>query len=185
MISMKLRITILLTVASAFASEYKLTLLHTNDIHSRIDEAHKYGGVCSSSHSAAGDCVGGAARLATKIKEINSTSDNLLLLDGGDQFQGTFWFFVYRGMAAALVMKELGYDAMAIGNHEFDLGLEALQQFIHNVSDSFDVLSANIDNTDEPGLVGYKPFVIRGSWWAENRNHWLHYSRHPRSNRSW
>jgi len=41
------------------------------------------------------------------------------------------------------------------------LGLEALQQFIHNVSDSFDVLSANIDNTDEPGLVGYKPFVIR------------------------
>ncbi|XP_067950858.1 snake venom 5'-nucleotidase-like [Watersipora subatra] len=142
---------------------YELTILHTNDIHARIDEAHKYGGVCSASQSAAGDCVGGFARLYTKIEEVRSQKNNVLLLDGGDQFQGTFWFYVYRGMAIAQFMKKLRYDAMALGNHEFDLGLQPLQNFINNVtvSSGFEVLSSNIDDSNEPGLSGYLPYIVR------------------------
>ena len=49
---------------------------------------------------------------STKLKEIRASNPNNLLLDGGDQFQGTFWFYVYKGMAAAQFMKKLGYDAM-------------------------------------------------------------------------
>ena len=51
---------------------------------------------------------------STKLKEIRAraSNPNTLLLDGGDQFQGTFWFYVYKGMAAAQFMKKLGYDAM-------------------------------------------------------------------------
>ena len=51
----------------------------------------------------------------TKIKEVRSPAENVLLLDGGDQFQGTLWFHVYRGLASAQFMRRLGYDAMVCG----------------------------------------------------------------------
>jgi len=49
----------------------------------------------------------------------------------------------------------------ALGNHEFDRGLPTLQSFINNISSEVDILSSNIDNSKEPGLTGYKPYVIK------------------------
>ena len=57
------RLVIFLWTLLQFTHGYQLTILHTNDVHSRIDEAHKYGGVCSPKQSEEGDCVGGSARL--------------------------------------------------------------------------------------------------------------------------
>jgi len=91
---------------------FDLTILHTNDVHSRFEQFNKYGSACSGDDAAANKCFGGVARRQTKIKDIRSALDNVLLLDAGDQFLGTNWFALYRGMASAYFMGRLGYDAM-------------------------------------------------------------------------
>jgi 2',3'-cyclic-nucleotide 2'-phosphodiesterase (5'-nucleotidase family) len=97
-------------IASIFAvcHGYNLTILHTNDVHARIQEMNAFGGKCSPDHS----CFGGAARMKTKIEELRSEHRNTLLLDAGDQFQGTLWFTHYGGRVTYTMMNLLGYDAM-------------------------------------------------------------------------
>lgn len=129
---------------------YDLTIMHTNDVHARFEQFNRFGADCSEDDATAGACFGGVARRVTKIKEIRATYDNTLLLDGGDQFQGTQWFYFYQGRATSHFMNRLGYDAMAIGNHEFDLGNAKLIEFLRNVT--FPVLSSNIDASSEPEL---------------------------------
>uniref|UniRef100_A0A8C1C938 5'-nucleotidase n=1 Tax=Cyprinus carpio carpio TaxID=630221 RepID=A0A8C1C938_CYPCA len=132
-------------------TEFELILLHTNDVHARVEETNKDSGKCSKP-----PCFAGVARRFTKIKEVRSKEKNVLLLDAGDQFQGTVWFNFYKGAEAAHFMNKLGYDAMAIGNHEFDNGVDGLlKPFLQEVNCT--VLSANIkaDQTIAPRISGY------------------------------
>ncbi|TDG98843.1 hypothetical protein EPR50_G00205150 [Perca flavescens] len=142
---------------SATVSTFELTLLHTNDNHARIEETSKDSGKCP----AGGPCFGGVARRFTKVSEIRKKEKNVLLLDAGDQFQGTVWFNYYKGAEAAHFMNKLGYDAMSFGNHEFDNGVEGLiQPFLQNVNCS--VVSANII-TDQTGTKlsrYFQPYTI-------------------------
>ncbi|CAH1776837.1 unnamed protein product [Owenia fusiformis] len=131
---------------------FELTILHTNDCHAHIEEFNKYGGICSDSDKEANKCFGGVARRATAVAEIRDRHDNVLLLDAGDQFQGTVWFYAFEGLATAQFMNDMQYDAMALGNHEFDNHLEGLIPFINNVT--FPILAANIDASDEPTFQG-------------------------------
>lgn len=89
-------------------STFEVTLLHTNDNHARIEETSEDSGKCPE----AGPCFGGVARRFTKVSEIRKKEKNVLLLDAGDQFQGTIWFNYYKGAEAAHFMNKLGYDAM-------------------------------------------------------------------------
>ncbi|KAF4092161.1 hypothetical protein AMELA_G00017720 [Ameiurus melas] len=123
------------------AADWELTLLHTNDVHARVEETNKDSGKCTK-----GGCFAGVARRYTKIKEIRRSVQNVLLLDAGDQFQGTVWFNYYKGSEAAHFMNKLGYDAMALGNHEFDNGVDGLKPFLQQVNCT--VLSANIKATN-------------------------------------
>ena len=110
-----LHLAILATVYLCFLqtlSCFELTILHTNDVHARIEETNKYGGPCTHADSIAKKCFGGVARRQTAIKDIRATHRNVLLLDAGDQFQGTVWFTIYKGLATAFFMNKLGYDAM-------------------------------------------------------------------------
>ncbi|KAJ8023885.1 5'-nucleotidase [Holothuria leucospilota] len=141
---------LLLVMFSGGRCTYDLTIMHTNDVHARFEQFNRFGADCSEDDEAEGACFGGVARRVTKIKEIRATYDNTLLLDGGDQFQGTQWFYFYQGRATSHFMNRLGYDAMAIGNHEFDLGNAKLIEFLRNVT--FPVLSSNIDASSEPEL---------------------------------
>ena len=100
----------LLLAVSYMASDFELTILHTNDVHGRVEEFNKYGGTCKSNDST--DCFGGVARRHTAIEAIRSNEPNVILLDGGDQFQGSIWFIVYKGQAAARFMNYTKYDAM-------------------------------------------------------------------------
>ena len=93
---------------SGTASTFEVTLLHTNDNHARIEETSVDSGKCSSK----GPCFAGVARRFTKVSEIRKKEKNVLLLDAGDQFQGTVWFNYYKGAEAAHFMNKLGYDAM-------------------------------------------------------------------------
>lgn len=125
---------------------FDLTILHTNDTH-----AH---------HQPNGDGDGGAAIQAAVVKQIRAEEANVVLLDGGDRFTGTLFHTVYQGQDSAEIMNLLGYDAMALGNHEFDNGDEVLADFVSAVD--FPVLAANVDFRSSPSLagVGIQQFAI-------------------------
>ncbi|GFN81671.1 5'-nucleotidase [Plakobranchus ocellatus] len=134
------------------AAGYNLLILHTNDFHDRIEETNKYSGRCSAEDSAGGKCFGGAARLKYKVDELKAQYPNTLLLDAGDQFQGTLWYYRFGGSLIATFMNRIGFDAMGLGNHEFDNGVSGLAAFVNNAT--FKVLSSNINLTNTPDLQG-------------------------------
>lgn len=94
----------------------KLVILHTNDTHSNIDPFPK-------NHSKFPD-KGGVSRRAKLVQTIREKEDHVLLLDAGDVFQGTPYFNKFKGVLEMKVMQEMGYDAMTLGNHDFDIGIE-------------------------------------------------------------
>ena len=143
---------VLALTSGAAAADYNLTILHTNDFHSRFEPISKYDGPCSAEDNTAGDCFGGTARLVNAIKDAKSRSPNHVLIDGGDQFQGSLFYTRYKGKMAAEMMNRLGYDGMTVGNHEFDDGPEVLAGFMSEIE--FPILMSNADVSAEPLLAG-------------------------------
>src|SRR6056297_116351 len=130
--------------------EKKITILHTNDVHSHID-------TFPSSHSRYPN-LGGVARRATLVEQIRNENPNTLFFDAGDIFQGTPYFNFYGGELEFKLMSKLNYDAATIGNHDFDNGIDGLLAQMPNAT--FEMISANYDfsNTVMDGYV--KPFKI-------------------------
>ncbi len=148
---MPLRRVLLASVALAFtacgAQAFTLHVVHFNDFHSRIESINAFNSTCSGDDEAAGECFGGAARLVTAIAglrdQIAADGGNVLVLEAGDVFQGSLFFTAYSGQAEAEMLNRIGLDAMVYGNHEFDLGPEALAKFIETAD--FPVISGNAD----------------------------------------
>jgi 5'-nucleotidase/UDP-sugar diphosphatase len=136
--------------AGTAVADYTLTILHTNDFHARFEPISKYDSGCSEESNAEGKCFGGSARLITAINDARARSDNSMLVDGGDQFQGTLFYTYYKGKLAAEMMNQMGYVAMTVGNHEFNHGPEVLRGFIDAVE--FPILMSNADYSGEPLL---------------------------------
>ena len=109
---MNLRLIYLLILLAPLISSFELTILHTNDIHSRFDQFDSGTVRCNQESANAGECFGGVARIQTAVKQIRKDVENVLFLDAGDPFQGTSWFQYYEGDAAAHFMNLLEYDAM-------------------------------------------------------------------------
>lgn len=140
-----------------------LHILHINDFHSRIEPINRFGSTCSETDEADGLCFGGAARLYTLINQIrdnlNAGGHPVLVLDAGDASQGSLFYTTYGGQVEAEMLERIGFDAMAVGNHEFDLGPEGLAVFLDTVS--FPILSTNIDVSENNLLAGrVLPHVI-------------------------
>ena len=112
-----------------------ITILHTNDVHSHIEPFSK-------DHSEFPN-KGGFERRATLISEIRMQNPNTLLFDAGDIFQGTPYFNFYGGEIEFKLMSMLGYDAITIGNHDFDNGMDGLDKQLPNAK--FDIISSNYD----------------------------------------
>ena len=143
-------------VASAFAAsaaiaDTSMTILHTNDFHSRVEPVSKYDSGCSAEDNTEGKCFGGYARMVTAVAEARKRNPDALLVDGGDQFQGSLFYTYYKGAVAAEIMNNLQYDGMTVGNHEFDDGPEVLRGFMDTVG--FPVLMSNADVSKEPTLA--------------------------------
>jgi len=139
--------------AGMASADYTLTILHTNDFHDRFEPVSSSDGPCAAENNAAGECFGGIARMITAVADARArASGNVILLDAGDQFQGSLFYSYYGGDLAAEFMTLLDYDAMAVGNHEFDNGPEGLAPFLDKVD--FPVLSANIDVSRNNALAG-------------------------------
>ena len=126
------------------AHAFELTIIHTNDVHDRFEPITSSGSTCSEEQLAeAGTCFGGIARLAAAIEERREAAENALVLDAGDWFQGTLFFVQYGGSVAAEMINTIGFDAVAVGNHEFDNGPDGLDDFVNALD--LPLLSANID----------------------------------------
>ena len=138
--------------AGAASADYTITILHTNDFHDRFEPINRFDSTCKPEDNAEGKCFGGAARVVTAINDAKARHDNWLLVDAGDQFQGTLFFQYYKGDVQAEVMNTIGYDAMAVGNHEFNNGPEGLAAFVKKVN--FPVLMSNADFSAEGMLDG-------------------------------
>ncbi len=124
---------------------FPLTIMHTNDVHSHYDPNREGNG--------------GIARMATIVKQVRAEVDNALLVDAGDQFTGTLYHVQHRGKDASQLMNFVGYDAMALGNHEFDDGEETLAAFL--TATKFPVVSANIDESNSAVLADMiDPYAI-------------------------
>ncbi|TNC52049.1 multifunctional 2',3'-cyclic-nucleotide 2'-phosphodiesterase/5'-nucleotidase/3'-nucleotidase [Rubellimicrobium rubrum] len=139
-------------VATQACADFTLTILHTNDFHDRFEPINATDSACDEEQAAANECFGGIARLITAVSEARGRAENSILLDAGDQFQGSLLYTQYKGDMSAEFMPQLGYQAMAVGNHEFDDGPAVLGEFIDAVG--LPVLSANIDPSQEPALAG-------------------------------
>ncbi|MCB0410167.1 MAG: metallophosphatase, partial [Flavobacteriales bacterium] len=130
----------------------KITILHTNDVHSHIEpfpsNDPKYPG------------LGGAARRAALIQKIRATEKNVLLLDAGDVFQGTPYFNKYGGEIDFKLMSLMQYDAATIGNHDFDNGIEGLKKMLPHAHFPFINCNYNFDNTILKGeILPHKIFI--------------------------
>jgi 5'-nucleotidase len=142
--------------AGAAQAEFTLHVLHINDFHSRIEAIGGSDATCSAEDAAENKCFGGIARLTTAINglrdSLRAAGENVILVDAGDQFQGSLMFTTYRGAAEAEFLQALRPDAMALGNHEFDDGPEGLADFLDKVT--FPVISGNLDVSQSNVLAG-------------------------------
>lgn len=128
----------------------KITILHTNDVHSHIDPFGPNDGRNANK--------GGVARRASLIESIRRNNPNTLLLDAGDIFQGTPYFNYYGGELEFKLMSMLKYDLATIGNHDFDNGIDGFYAQLPNAE--FDFVSANYDFTNTVLDTHVKPYKI-------------------------
>lgn len=128
----------------------KITILHTNDVHSHIDPFP--------ADDPRNANMGGVSRRATLIDSIRKENPNVLLLDAGDVFQGTPYFNYYGGEIELKLMSMMQYDVATLGNHDFDNGLEGFYAQMHHAK--FDFISANYDFKNTILDTHIKPYKI-------------------------
>ena len=126
-----------------------LTILHTNDTHSQVEplEEGKRDAFCA-----------GYARRMGMVEQIRKTNPNLILLDAGDYSQGTPYFNFYHGRIEIDAMNRMHYDAITLGNHEFDYGVDTLATILKMAK--FPIVCANYDVTGSALDSLVKPYTI-------------------------
>lgn len=131
-------------------SALRLAIVHTTDVHSWLEPATtgQYAG------------LGGAPARAAMIKQLRALHPNLLLIDSGDILMGTTYFTVYQGEPDFRTMSAMGYDCAAVGNHDFDAGIDRLAELTRDYA-NFPMLAGNYDFSDTPVAGLTKPWIVR------------------------
>lgn len=136
---------------TAFAQqEKKLIILQTSDLHSRVEPINQEG---DRNYDR-----GGYVRLATFMKDFRKNNPDVLLFDCGDFSQGTPYYNKFRGEVEVKMMNEMKYDAMIIGNHEFDNNLDNMKSLFQKAN--FPVVCANYDMSATILKDLVKPYVV-------------------------
>ncbi len=131
-------------------SVQKLTVLHTNDVHSRLEPFPMDG-----SRNAG---LGGVVARAAMVNAIRQEEEHVLLLDAGDIFQGTPYFNFYKGEPEIKAMSKMNYDAATMGNHDFDAGMENFATQLRHAS--FPILLCNYDFKNTPMEHRSAPYKV-------------------------
>ncbi len=126
-------------VTSAPAAAKTITIIHTNDTHSRVTDGIGFG------------------KIAAMVKEQKAKNPNTLVLDAGDTFHGQTIATLVKGESIVRIMNAIGYDAMTPGNHDFNYGYERLVELTKMAA--FPVLSANVKQADNRPLL--TPYIIK------------------------
>ena len=134
----------LFSVPFAYCESVELRILHINDFHGFVEPYKPIG---------SDETVGGIAYLAAKVDELRKEKASLLL-SAGDMIQGNNWANLFQGESVIELMNEMRFDAMVVGNHEFDFGQDVLKKRISEAK--FPFLGANVE-----GLDGLKPYIIK------------------------
>ena len=133
----------------------KITILHTNDVHSHIDPFPK--------NDPLNPNVGGVIARANLINLIKKDNPHTLVLDAGDVFQGTPYFNFFGGELELKLMSKMGYNASTLGNHEFDNGMEKLSKVLKHANFSFLNSNYTLKNTPlENKIKSHEIFNING-----------------------
>lgn len=138
------------SLISAKKKPNKLVILHTNDTHSNIDPFPV-------NHPKFPN-MGGVSRRASLIRSIRDQEENVLLVDAGDIFQGTPYFNKFKGVLEMKTMGAMNYDIVTLGNHDFDIGMEAYKSALSHAS--FQVVNANYELSSTPLKEVVKPYTI-------------------------
>lgn len=143
-------VCLLLVLLWACTPTRELVVLHTNDTHSQVEanrpSKEAYGG------------KGGYARRAAFVAEVRAKNQGVLLVDAGDFCQGTPYFNFFKGEVEAKAISAMHYDAITLGNHEFDNGVDALanvllQMQVPVVCSNYDVKGTPLENKVQPFLI--------------------------------
>lgn len=133
-------LALLLLCLAAPSQAFELTVLHTNDVHAMYGGATEKGTACYAARCAGG--AGGSVRLKQAVDTVRAAEKNVVLLDAGDEFQGTLFYTKFKGDVAAEVLDALDYTAFTPGNHEFDDGCGEFRRFVERTH--VPVLAANL-----------------------------------------
>ena len=129
----------------------KITILHTNDMHSHIDSFpnnhSKYPG------------LGGMRRVASLVKKIRAEEKNVILIDAGDVFQGTPYFNKFKGSLELKIMSSMGYTASTMGNHDFDNGIKGFKEVLHHAN--FPFICSNYEFSDSEMIKKTRKFLVK------------------------
>lgn len=150
-IILSMALAALMCAVSCAPKQPRLVIIHTNDTHSHFEPVRsgQYAG------------LGGVIERAAFIDSVRAVhgADKVLLLDAGDFSQGSSYFSVLGGRLEPLVISDMGYDCVTLGNHEFDNGIEDLEQRLSTLKGT-KVVSANIDLSQFPLSQYVKPYTI-------------------------
>lgn len=138
------------SLMSAKKKQQKLVILHTNDTHSNIDPFPV-------NHPKFPN-MGGVSRRASLIQSIRDQEEHVLLVDAGDIFQGTPYFNKFKGVLEMKTMAAMNYDIVTLGNHDFDIGMDAYKSALSHAS--FQVVNANYELSSTPLNDVVKPYTI-------------------------
>lgn len=128
----------------AYGQQAEISILHVNDFHGFAEPYKPLG---------SDELLGGISYLATKATELRKEKPSLLL-SAGDMIQGNNWANLFQGESVIKWMNEMRFDAMVVGNHEFDFGQQVLKKRISEAR--FPILGANV-----VGLSSLKPYIIK------------------------
>ncbi|XP_046664546.1 snake venom 5'-nucleotidase-like [Homalodisca vitripennis] len=138
---------ILVIILNLVLCDFKLLLLHTNDMHSRFEETNAHSGQCLK-----GKCYGGFARLKTAVDKMRTEARDRgmssIFLNAGDTYQGSIYYTMFKWKVVSELLNMMNLDVMSLGNHEFDGGPEGLSPFIAN--SSVPIVCSNIDHSARP-----------------------------------
>ncbi|KAI0551161.1 Metallo-dependent phosphatase-like protein [Xylaria curta] len=137
------------------AGNYNISFYHINDVHAHLDQFSSSGTDCTSPEKG---CYGGYARVKSVLNETRPSHPDSLLLNVGDEFQGTLFYTFYGGEKIAETLNQIGFDAMTLGNHEWDGGDDMLGDFLKNLT--FPIVSANVLSDNEKLNSTIKPYHI-------------------------
>lgn len=135
---------------------FELSIVHINDFHARFEEVNTASVSCNPEKDEV--CVGGYARTVTVLKKLLAERTNPIYLNAGDNFQGTLWYNIHRWNATVEFLNMVPADAMTIGNHEFDHGVEGVVPFLENINST--VLLVNVDNSEEPEFKKFQKSMM-------------------------